>query len=91
LWYKKSRCHKILHQLQLNGSDLNAVWPAANLTNTQRIGQATETYTIWFSAGGREYDLQTSDYNLYQQAYPGSQWELEVNQLGGVTSAIPAD
>jgi len=77
--------------LRLSGKDLNAVWPAANLTNTQRIGQATETYTIWFSAGGREYDLQTSDYNLYQQAYPGSQWELEVNQLGGVTSAIPAD
>ncbi len=77
--------------LRLDGNDLNAVWPAANLTDTQRIGQATETYTIWFSAGGREYDLRTSDYSLYQQAYPGSEWELEVNQLGAVTSAQPAN
>ena len=77
--------------LRLNGTDLNAVWPAANLTNTQRIGQATETYTIWFSSGGQQFDLRTTDYSLFQQAYPGSQWELEVNQLGGVTSAQPAD
>ncbi|HOZ38780.1 MAG TPA: zinc finger protein [Anaerolineaceae bacterium] len=77
--------------LRLTGSDLNPVWPAANLTNTQRIGQATETYTIWFNAGGREYDLRTSDYNLFQLAYPGSEWELEVNQLGAVTSAQPLD
>ena len=77
--------------LRLDGNDLNAVWPAANLTDTQRVGQATETYTIWFSAGGREYDLRTSDYSLYQQAYPGSEWELEVNQLGAVTSAQPAN
>ena len=77
--------------LRLNGTDLNAVWPAANLADTQRVGQATETYTIWFSTGGREYDLRTSDYNLYQLAYPGSQWELEVNQLGAVTSAQPLD
>ena len=77
--------------LRLNGTDLNAAWPAANLTNTQRIGQATETYTIWFSAGGQEYDLRTSDYNLYQLAYPGSEWELEVNQLGGVTAAQPVN
>ncbi len=77
--------------LRLNGTDLNAVWPAANLTNTQRIGQATETYTIWFSAGEQQFDLRTTDYSLYQQAYPGSQWELEVNQLGAVTSAQPAN
>jgi len=77
--------------LRLTGTDLNAIWPAANLTDTQRVGQATETYTIWFSAAGREYDLRTSDFNLYQLAYPGSEWELEVNQLGAVTSARPAD
>ncbi len=77
--------------LRLNGTDLNAVWPAASLTDTQRVGQATETYTIWFSAGGQNYDLRTTNYSLYQQAYPGSQWELEVNQLGAVTSASPAD
>jgi hypothetical protein len=77
--------------LRLNGTDLNAVWPAANLIDTQRVGQATETYTIWFSAGGQNYDLRTTNYSLYQQAYPGSQWELEVNQLGAVTSASPAD
>lgn len=77
--------------LRLTGTDLNPLWPAANLTDMQRVGQATETYTIWFSAGGREYDLRTSDYNLYRLAYPGSEWELEVNQLGAVTSAQPLD
>jgi ribosomal protein L40E len=77
--------------LRLDGTDLNALWPAANLTDTQRIGQATEAYTIWFNAGGREYDLRTTNYDTYQLAYPGSEWELEVNQLGAVTSAQPAD
>jgi len=77
--------------LRLNGTDLNAVWPVANLSDTQRIGQATETYTIWFSTGSREYDLRTSDYSLYQLALPGSEWELEVNKLGAVTSAQPMD
>lgn len=77
--------------LRLNGTDLNAVWPVANLSDTQRIGQATETYTIWFSTGSREYDLRTSDYSLYQLALPGSEWELEVNKLGAVTSAQPVN
>ena len=77
--------------LRLNGTDLNAVWPAANLTNTRRIGQASEAYTIWFSAGGKQYDLQTTDYELYQKAIPGSEWSLQVNKLGGVTSAEPAN
>ena len=77
--------------LRLNGTDLNAVWPAANLTNTQRVGQASESYTIWFSTGSDRYDFRTSDYNLYQLAYPGSEWELEVNKLGAVTSAKPSD
>ncbi len=81
----------IVDTLRLNGTDLNAAWPAANLTDTQRVGQATESYTIWFNAGGQDYDLQTTDFDLYQQAYPGSEWELEVNQLGAVTSARPAD
>lgn len=62
---------------------------AANLTSTERIGQATETYTIWFSAGSKQYDLQTTDYALYQQAVPGSEWSLQVNKLGAVTAATP--
>lgn len=77
--------------LRLSGTDLNAVWPAANLTSTERIGQATETYTIWFSAGSKQYDLQTTDYALYQQAVPGSEWSLQVNKLGAVTAATPRD
>lgn len=81
----------VVDTLRLTGTDLNPVWPAANLTDTQRVGEATETYTIWFSAGGQNYDLRTTNFSLYQQAYPGSQWELEVNKLGAVTSAIPAD
>lgn len=78
-----------VNTLRLNGTDLNAVWPAPNLTNTQRIGQSSEMYTIWFSAGRQEYDLRTSNFTLYQQAFPGSHWELEVNGLGAVTLATP--
>ena len=81
----------VVDTLRLTGTDLNPLWPAANLTSTERVGEATETYTIWFNAGGKNYDLRTTNYSLYQQAYPGSQWELEVNQLGAVTSAQPLD
>lgn len=82
---------RLVDTLRLTGTDLNAVWPSRSLASSERIGDVSETYTIWFSASGEEYRLRTSDYDLYQQAYPGSRWEIEVNGLGAVTSAIPAD
>ncbi len=77
--------------LSLSGYDLNPAWPTANLSNTQRFGDQTARYTIWFDADGQTYSLTTSDLALFQQAYPGSDWTIEVNNFGSVSSAEPAN
>lgn len=81
----------VVDTLRLSGTDLNAVWPSRALANYERVGTVSETYTIWFSTSGDTYSMRTSNYNLYQQAYPGSRWEIEINGLGAVTSAKPAN
>lgn len=81
----------VIDTLSLTGSDLNAEWPSATLGTSQRFGSRSEQYTIWFDADGDEYALSTSDYALYQLAWPGSDWVLEINGFGRVTSAQPSD
>ena len=75
--------------LTVSGTDLNAYWPNPNLTQDQRLGEGEESYTIVFSADGKTYTFTTDNYDLYQQAQIGSQWELDVNSIGGVQSIAP--
>lgn len=75
--------------LVTSGSDLAAFWPEPSLAQDQRLGEGAESYTIIFEAGGKSYTYQTEDYDLFRQAQPGSKWELEVNNVGGVQSVRP--
>mgnify|MGYP000852010446 FL=1 len=71
--------------LSLDGYGTEAQWPTANLNNAQRLGSSTESYVITFSGDGTEYRYNTSDYELFQTAYPGSNWVIEVNGFGNIT------
>lgn len=76
--------------LRAKGTDQSAYWPNVNISSTQREGQKTESYTVWFTGSGKEYTWNLSDYRLYQQATLGSRWNLVVNGLGAVSQATPA-
>jgi hypothetical protein len=73
-----------------DGYGTNAIWPSTTLSTSQRLGNSTERYTISFSTASDEFQYTTSDYSLFQQAVPGSNWVIEVNGFGDVT-AVSSD
>ena len=77
--------------LQAQGSGPNAQWPAINLTSQQREGTRSEKYVLNFSANGETYTFETTDYDLFRQAQPGSDWNLTVNGFGSVVSVERAN
>jgi len=74
----------VIDTLTLDGYSTTASWPAADLASNQRLGDSTEIYRITFDAEGKEYPYQTSNYELFQQATPGSRWVIQVNGFGEV-------
>ncbi len=74
-----------------SGTDLDPYWPTINLTADQREGERSEDYAISFDSDGKDYTYTTTDLDLFIQAAPGTQWILNVNQLGGVQSIEPAN
>ncbi|MCK9245990.1 MAG: hypothetical protein M0P11_03440 [Anaerolineaceae bacterium] len=79
----------VVNTLVDDGYGTNAIWPSTNLTTDQRLGDSTEQYTITFKTDDDEYQYTSSDYDLFQQAIPGSRWVIEVNKLGNITSVSP--
>ena len=73
------------------GEDWNPVWPEPNLSSDQRLGVMSEDYTIVFTGDGETYTYTTTDAATYMMAQPGSRWELEINQLGGIQSIEPVN
>ena len=77
--------------LTATGTNTNVAWPDVNLMQNQRVGGRSESYTIYFNADGKTYTLRTSDFDIYQQALPGSLWDLAVSVRGDVRRAEPQD
>jgi ribosomal protein L40E len=73
------------------GSGSDAAWPALNLNNTQRESGRKEHYKLYFLANGDEFSYETSDFQLYQKAQPGSRWKLTINGFGTVVAIASAD
>lgn len=71
------------------GTDQVPSWPDLNLPQNQRMGGKSERYTIQFDVNGQTYRMRTSDFNVYQQAFPGSLWTLAVTQGGDIRRAEP--
>lgn len=68
------------------GSGLSVYWPDFSPDTTHRERSRSERYTLHFNANGKDYSYETSDYQLYQQAQPGSRWKLTVNGFGSVVT-----
>ena len=79
----------VVNTLAEDGYGTNAIWPSTSLGMDQRYGNSTERYTITFSTASENFDYTTTDYNLFQQAVPGSDWVIEVNGFGDITAIDP--
>ena len=79
----------VVNTLAEDGYGTNAIWPSTSLGMDQRYGNSTERYTITFSTASDNFDYTTTDYNLFQQAVPGSDWVIEVNGFGDITAIDP--
>jgi len=77
----------VVETVSISGDDFNALWSDPDLAFGQRLGE--ENYKIYFSSDGEEYVYTTSDYDLFQQAEVGTEWELEINSIGGVQAINP--
>jgi hypothetical protein len=75
--------------ISVTGNDFAAFWPEPVLSEDERLAEGEEFYQIYFSSGSDEYVYYTTDYNLFQQAQIGTEWELETNSLGDVQSINP--
>ena len=74
-------------EVALTGSDYVPVLPEPALSEDQRMGtERSETYTIVFDTGDGIYTYKTGDFDLYQAAQVGSEWNLNINTFGGVVS-----
>jgi ribosomal protein L40E len=74
----------------LTGNSLNAQWPQTSLLNSnQREAGREERYTVVFRAGDKNYTYTPRDFNEFQKLQIGSQWTLNVNTFGTITSIEP--
>ena len=78
-----------VNTLVTTGTDLDPYWADPSLAQDERLGAGSESYTIFFEADGETYIYETEDYYIFNQAAPGSRWNLEVNSVGGIQSISP--
>jgi ribosomal protein L40E len=75
--------------VSLSGNDFSQKWPDPVLSTEQRLGEGSETYTIYFDTNDDDYTYSVSDYETFQQFQVGTEWNLEINTFGNVVSVEP--
>ena len=79
-----------INVVTLTGGDLFPAWPQPQLAGDQRLGGQEAQYEVVFQGDGERYTYSTSSLDHFTQFTVGSEWVLQVNQLGGVVSVEPA-
>ncbi len=80
----------VVDSVVTKGADANPAWPTVNLRADQREGDRAETYVVFFSSDGKEYQMTVASASDLSKYVVGSRWKLKVNALGGVVSAEAA-
>lgn len=74
----------------LEGNDLRPVYDNPGLQSDQRIGDQSETLTVFFTTEDGNQETYTADSIAeFQQFTPGSTWTLNMNLAGGIVSVEP--
>lgn len=74
----------VVEILELEGYGPSASWPTVSTFSDQRAGSQTESYTIWFDTNDGSVSFETEDYNLFNSATTGSEWELTFDGFGDI-------
>jgi hypothetical protein len=74
----------------LEGNDLRPIYDDPNLRSDQRIGDESETLTVFFTTEDGGQETYTADsISEFQQFAIGSTWTLNMNLAGGIVSVEP--
>lgn len=77
---------KTIQEYSLDGDDLNPVYADPSLASDQRVGSASDTFTIYFSTDEGQITYAPDDINEFQQFQLGSTWTINLNAVGSVVS-----
>lgn len=81
---------RVVDTLSQAGTDLNPRWPTVSLAEGERQSQDwSETYTVWFEAGGKQYAYRVNEPETFTSFQPGSEWILVVNGFGDLVNVEP--
>ena len=80
----------VVDSVSLQGAGFAPQWPAVNLVGNQRMGARSERYECILSDGEKQYSFTLPSFEEYQACKEGTKWKLEVNTLGAVVAAEPA-
>lgn len=74
----------------LDGHNLQPVYESPNVSSDQRLGDTSETLTVYFlTDDGSQETYTASSVSEFQQFTTGSTWTLNMNLAGGVVSVEP--
>jgi hypothetical protein len=80
----------IIQTYSLEGNDLRPVYDNPSLRSDQRIGDQSETLTVFFTTEDGALETYTTDsVSEFQQFTTGSTWTLNMNLAGNVMSVEP--
>lgn len=80
----------VVDQAVVQGSDLSPRLAQPALGDNQRLGQASQEYSITFATDQGIFTYTTTDLDVFRQAAIGSQWNLAISGAGRIVSAEPA-
>lgn len=76
----------VVDAVTLTGSDINPIWPEAQLADGQRFGDGEERYEITLTTEDDAFLYTTDDPVEFIQFQPGTSWILNVNSFGQLLS-----
>jgi ribosomal protein L40E len=77
---------RTIQTYELSGNDLFPVYAEPALASDQRIGDASENLTVYFSTPNGQETYSPDSLSEFRQFQIGSVWTLRLNALGGVVS-----
>lgn len=80
---------RVVDVIESRGSGFAPVWPVASLQPRQRLGPGRERYECIIGSEERWFTYEAPSLAAYETCQPGSQWQLEVNGFGALTSLQP--
>jgi len=76
----------VVDSVTLTGTDLDPIWPEAQLADGQRLGDSEERFEITLTTGDNTFTYTTYDPVEFTQFLPGTSWILNVNSFGQLVS-----